>query len=158
MDAGSILRGPALGLAVIGNRMGPAGTDPRDTAIKLGKGNQGVTITGNRIEGPICIDFTSGFTFGASITGNDLQSPIPIANLKNAMNHFVAGHYTTPNKMSGATTFETGIFSGDGVRGNINLAPQTWGPPTKPQNGDVWTTDAGMFVRINGVTRKVTLS
>ncbi len=153
-----ITAAPALGLTIIGNRMGPAGTDPRDTAIKIGKGNQGVTIAGNRIEGPIGIDFTAGYTFGASITGNDLQSATPIANITNAMNHFVAGHYTTPNKMSGATTFETAVFSGDGVRGGINLVPQTWGPPTKPQNGDIWTTDAGMFVRINGVTKKVTLS
>lgn len=30
--------------------------------------------------------------------------------------------------------------------------------PTTPKDGDVWTTTAGMFVRINGVTKQVTLA
>lgn len=30
--------------------------------------------------------------------------------------------------------------------------------PTSPNNGDLWTTTAGMFVRINGVTKTVTLT
>jgi hypothetical protein len=30
--------------------------------------------------------------------------------------------------------------------------------PTSPVNGDVWTTTAGLFVRINGVTKTVTLT
>ena len=30
--------------------------------------------------------------------------------------------------------------------------------PTSPGNGDVWTTTGGMFVRINGVTKTVTLT
>ncbi len=154
-----ISQGSIFGLSLIGNRIASAGDGARDTAIKLGNGNQGINITGNRIDSYFGIDFVSPTSFGASIVGNDLQCTTPIANLKNTANHFVAGHYTTPNKVSGATTFDTGIFNGDGgTRGSINLVPQTWGPPTKPQNGDVWTTDAGMFVRINGVTRKVTLS
>jgi hypothetical protein len=153
-----ISQGSIFGLSLIGNRIASAGAGARDTAIKLGNGNQGINITGNRIDSFIGIDFVAPTSFGASIVGNDLQCATPIANIKNAANHFVAGHYTVANKMSGTTTFDTAVFSGDGVRGNINLAPQTWGPPTKPQNGDMWTTDAGMFVRINGVTKKVSLS
>ena len=30
--------------------------------------------------------------------------------------------------------------------------------PTSPTNGDLWTTTSGMFVRINGVTKTVTLT
>ena len=30
--------------------------------------------------------------------------------------------------------------------------------PTSPVNGDIWTTTAGLFVRINGVTKTVTLT
>lgn len=30
--------------------------------------------------------------------------------------------------------------------------------PSSPVNGDIWTTSAGMFVRINGVTKTVTLT
>lgn len=30
--------------------------------------------------------------------------------------------------------------------------------PTSPTNGDIWTTTSGMFVRINGVTKTVTLT
>lgn len=148
--------GPAYGLAIIGNRMAQPGSGPRDTAIKIGKGNQGVTIAGNRIEGAVGIDFTDGYTFGASITGNDLQCKTPITNLRNAMNHFVAGHYTTPTTVSGYSNFEMASFGADGVRGSINLFPQRY-IPTKPQDGDVWIDQTGMCVRINGVTKRVRL-
>ncbi len=152
-----ITQGSVLGLTIIGNRIAAGGPGSRDAAIKLGNGNQGITITGNRIESFIGIDFVAPTSFGASIMGNDIQATTPIANLKNAMNHVVVGQNTIANTFSGATTFETAIFNGDGVRGSISLSPQTWGPPTKPQNGDMWTTDAGLFVRINGVTKKVAL-
>ena len=152
-----ISQGRVLGLTIIGNRITSAGAGARDTAIKLGNGNQGISITGNRIDSFTGIDFVAPTSFGASLVGNDLECTAPIANLKNAANHFVAGHYTVANKVSGTTTFDMAVFSGDGVRGSINLAPQTWGPPKMPQNGDMWTTDSGMFVRINGVTKKVSL-
>ncbi len=151
-------QGPAVGLTIIGNRMAPPGTGPTATAIKIGAGNQGVSITGNRIEATVGIDFTAGYTFGASIISNDLQGKTPVANLQNVMNHFVAGHYTTPNVMSGYSTFNTAIFTGDGgVRGSINLTPQNY-MPTTPKDGDVWVTKNDMYVRLNGVVRKVNLT
>ena len=30
--------------------------------------------------------------------------------------------------------------------------------PSKPRDGDIWTTSSGLFVRINGVTKTVTLT
>jgi hypothetical protein len=148
--------GAILGLSIIGNRMAPAGTASGDTAIKIGNGSQGVTISGNRIEGPICIDFVSGRTFGASITANDLQGAVPIANLERAAPYFVAGQYTTQSYMSGISHFGVGTFSGDEVRGCVQLAHQNF-QPTKPQDGDMWTTKQGMFVKINGVVKRVVL-
>lgn len=150
-------KGWALGLSIVGNRIAPAGTGKTDTAIKLGAGNQGVSIMGNRIEGPICIDFIGGYTYGASITGNDLQGAVPIAHLDNALPHFVAGQYTTQSYMSGVSNFNVGIFSGDGVRGSVQLVPQNY-VPTTPKDGDMWTTRSGLFIRINGVTKQVNLS
>ena len=149
---------PALGLNIIGNRIAAAGTG-NDTAVKIGKGNQGVNIAGNRMEGPICIDFTSPYVFGASITGNDLQGGVPIAHLENAVPRFVAGQYTTQNHMSGITNFGTGIFSNDGgARGSIQLLAQPPGSPTNPQDGDMWTAAGNLFIRLNGVTKKVVLT
>jgi hypothetical protein len=150
-------QGGAVGLTIIGNRIAAPGTGPTDTAIKIGSGNQGVSITGNRIEGAIGIDFTAGYTFGTSIISNDLQCKTPVANLQNAMNHFIAGHYTTPNRVSGSTTFDTGTFNGDGVRGSINLVPQMY-IPTTPKDGDMWATRDGLYVRIAGATRRVNLT
>lgn len=146
--------GIGVGLNIIGNRMGRAGSGPRDTAIKIGRGNQGISISGNRIEGAVGIDFTEGYSFGASITGNDLQCKTPIANLRSAMAHFVAGHYTVQNKTSGHSTFETATFTGDEVRGSINLSPHRFAP-TKPQDGDLWTDSNGLCIRVNGVTKRV---
>lgn len=148
--------GIALGLSIVGNRIAAAGTGATDTAIKIGAGNQGVTITGNRIEGPICVDFTKAYCYGTAIMGNDMTGT-PIAHIENVIQRFVAGQYTTENHMSGVSNFGRGTFSGDGgVRAPIQLVVQP--APTKPQDGDVWVTSAGMFVRIAGVTRKVSLS
>jgi hypothetical protein len=151
--------GMVVGLTIIGNRFGPAGTALGDTAVKIGTGNQGVMISGNRMEGPVCIDFTKGYTFGASIVGNDLQGLTAIAHLENAVPHFVAGQYTTQNHMSGISNFGTGIFNNDGgARGSIQLLAQPPGSPTKPQDGDMWTNPQGLFIRLNGVTKKVVLA
>jgi len=54
----------------------------------------------------------------------------------------------------GTMTFENGVrceFSA-GVVGNAPLQIPHGVAPTAPVNGDVWTTTAGVFARINGVT------
>src|SRR5262249_33820777 len=40
-----------LGLAIIGNRIAPAGAGPGDTCLKVA--GQGLSIMGNRLEGPV---------------------------------------------------------------------------------------------------------
>lgn len=55
------------------------------------------------------------------------------------------------NKMVMAPSTRT--LSGGGASLNIPHGES----PTNPNDGDVWTTPDGMFVRINGVTQKITL-
>jgi hypothetical protein len=151
-----ITQGIAYGLTVISNRMAAAGTSPKDTAIRIGHGTEGVSIIGNRMEGPICIDFTTGTTFGATIIGNDMPSAVPIANLDKVMQHFVAGQYQTQNWMSGITHLGNTIFNSDCVKGHIQLVPQPH--PSKPEEGDLWTAPGeGLFLHMNGRNWRVAL-
>jgi len=49
----------------------------------------------------------------------------------------------------------TTVLSGTGAAG---FTLPHGAAPTSPVNGDMWTTTAGLFVRINGVTKTVTLT
>lgn len=148
--------GHALGLTIISNRIAPAGTGPKDTAVRIGHNNESVNIIGNRMEGPICIDFTTGNTFGATMIGNDLQGAVPIANLDKAISHFVAGQYQTQNSISGTTNLNNTVFNSDNVKGHIRLVPQPH--PSKPEEGDLWTAPGeGLFIRMNGRNWRVAL-
>jgi len=49
------------------------------------------------------------------------------------------------------TTETSSAGAGAGLRLPHGVAPTT------PTNGDIWTTTAGLFVQINGVTKTVTL-
>ena len=51
-----------------------------------------------------------------------------------------------PVSVPASTTAAAGLNTAHGVA------------PTAPVNGDIWTTTAGMFCRINGVTKTVTLT
>lgn len=149
------MKGYAHGLNLIGNRIQAAGTRPGDTAVRFAHGNHAVHIAGNRMEGPTCIDFTTGNTFGASIISNDLQGTVPIANLEKAIPHFVAGQYTTDNYVSGTSHFDRATFNSDGVRGSIRF--NTLPTPTKPEEGDMWLARDGLYLRVNGRNRRVVL-
>lgn len=52
------------------------------------------------------------------------------------------------------TAIAVGASTSD--RASLNLKPGS--APSSPQNGDVWITSAGMFARIDGVTKTVTLT
>lgn len=39
---------------------------------------------------------------------------------------------------------------------SVNIAPGV--APSSPNNGDMWTTSAGLFVRVNGATKSVTFN
>jgi hypothetical protein len=50
------------------------------------------------------------------------------------------------------------VTTGTSAAGGAGLNVPHGVAPTSPNNGDIWTTTAGMFVRINGVTKTVTLT
>lgn len=55
---------------------------------------------------------------------------------------------TTPVFINVAGTL--GLTAGTTARAPLNMAHGA--APTSPVNGDIWTTSAGLFVRVNGVT------
>jgi hypothetical protein len=61
--------------------------------------------------------------------------------------------------LTAASALFNGIVIGPATTANyasIRL-PHGTTAPTSPVNGDMWTTTAGLFIRINGVTKTVTL-
>lgn len=52
----------------------------------------------------------------------------------------------------------TKVSSAASATGGAGLIVPHGAAPTSPVNGDMWTTTAGLFVRINGVTKTVTLT
>ncbi len=144
--------GAPLGLAIINNRLSSPGAAQDDACVRLG-GGQGVAIIGNRMEGPVGIDFAAGYTYGVLISGNDFQTAQPVKNLGNAREYLVSGNNNFSSAIGGPTVMDQGIFLGTGTEGAIRLAS---GPaPTAPREGDMWTTPNGLYVHINGQTRQV---
>lgn len=85
-----------------------------------------------------------------------------IAAAANRYNFYAAG--TAANYFAGVT----GIGVAAASTSNLTVAASTTAvsslniphgaAPTSPVNGDVWSTTAGLFIRINGVTKTVTLT
>jgi hypothetical protein len=59
---------------------------------------------------------------------------------------------------AGAGTFSALLTTVASATGSAGLNVPHGAAPTSPVNGDVWTTTAGLFVRINGTTKTVTLT
>jgi hypothetical protein len=58
--------------------------------------------------------------------------------------------YTAVNRAGDTMTGKLTTFASQPARAGFSLPQGT--APTTPSNGDVWTTSAGLFVRINGTT------
>jgi hypothetical protein len=73
-------------------------------------------------------------------------------NLSNIQigNSNVAHTYTFPS--AGTATFGGKIVTPASVAGFASLRLPHGAAPTTPADGDIWTTTAGLFVRINGAT------
>lgn len=75
----------AYGVSIVGNRFGAPGNGTADACIRLGADMNGISISGNIMEGPIGIDFLNHTMYGISITGNHLNNailqPSPLPNL-----------------------------------------------------------------------------
>lgn len=59
---------------------------------------------------------------------------------------------------AGVATFRNTVITAAGATGAAGFRILHGVAPTSPVNGDMWTTTAGLFVRINGVTKTVTLT
>jgi hypothetical protein len=124
----------------------------------------GVSLTGlyhyntnqSTILGTVASQF--GFFVDASLTGatNNYGFYSNIASAANRFNFYAAG--TAPNYFVGVT----GIGVTPASTSNLTVAASTTAvsslnlphgaAPTSPVNGDMWTTTAGLFIRINGAT------
>lgn len=70
----------------------------------------------------------------------------------------------TPQKLDGPigisrealTTAELALPASTTAVCSLNIAPGV--PPTTPVDGDVWTTVAGIFVQVNGVTKTISFT
>lgn len=58
--------------------------------------------------------------------------------------------FTPVNKAGDVMLGVLGTIASTGLAAGFNISPGI--APTSPNNGDVWTTSAGLFVRINGST------
>ncbi len=67
----------------------------------------------------------------------------------NTTNVTVVGHLSTGNAAVSATAF---LLTPAGTTGVSSLRIPHGAAPSSPVDGDIWTTTAGIYVRINGVT------
>src|SRR5262249_26489087 len=141
------------------------GAGPGDTCLKVA--GQGLSIMGNRLEGPVSIDIQS-VSRGVFISGNDFQHPQApaIKNISNVRFGFIAGNnklVEEANLLQGEVAFERAVLRGiDARRAPMQLVPG--GIPANPQDGDLWVRNgppsdpnAGLFIRIGGQTKRVML-
>lgn len=99
-----------LGGSISSNRFATAGGGPTDTTIKL-FACQGLSITGNRIEGRIGIDFGTQYCRAVFIGGNNFQNTTSIANPDKNLNGTIVGNENVGNIVKGNLT----------VTGDLNL-------------------------------------
>lgn len=130
--------------------------------------------------GPICVEDYTGelFITGNIVTANgrSTDGASPGLSIRGASttgkitvegNHFIKG---TANNQDKGVRIETGVPASNGIRIGMNhydcttptdflvapsLAPMRLvhgSAPAAPIDGDIWTTTAGLFVRINGGT------
>jgi hypothetical protein len=105
-----------------------------------------------------------GFNVSSALTGatNNYGFYSNIAAAANRYNFYAAG--TAQNYFAGVT----GIGVVPASTSNLAVAASTTAvsslniphgaAPSSPVNGDMWSTTAGLFIRINGVTKTVTLT
>lgn len=128
------------------------------SSYRLHQAQQGIFGAGSSITSQF------GFFADSTLTGatNNYGLYSAIAAGTNRYNFYAAG--TAANYFAGVT----GIGVAAASTSNLTVAASTTAvsslniphgaAPTSPVNGDMWTTTAGLFIRINGVTKTVTLT
>jgi hypothetical protein len=71
---------------------------------------------------------------------------------------FTVGGVAALDISSAFSVFYTPLFTLASATGGSGLRLPHGAAPSSPVNGDIWTTTTGLFVRINGVTKTVTLT
>lgn len=89
-------------------------------------------------------------------SGSDAGSTLELLRLNDAGT--VGITIWTINRATGATTYTGALYTVASAAGGTGFRLPHGTAPSSPVNGDIWTTSAGMFVRINGVTKTVTLT
>jgi hypothetical protein len=111
-------------------------------------GNNSITVSGNVIYRGVS---TSSFLQLAGDSAGGGGSSVVMygsthATLPNVIEMYTAGAASQTIRADGKTVFVAATTS----RASINLPHGS--APTSPVNGDIWTTTAGLYVRINGST------
>lgn len=120
----------AIGQTLVGKQTGQGSATQRNYITCLG---YRTTADG---AGAVAIGTDSGGAGAAALAANEIALGTALHSVK------VLGRLRT----AVGTTAQSGINVPHGAA------------PTAPVDGDIWTTTAGMFIRINGVTKTVTLS
>ena len=158
----------------VGNTTILSGVTNSYSAHKTGVNTQGASFTLAQLyhfsasqgtfNGPSVVTNQYGFIANSNLTGAGTNYGFygNIASGSGRYNFYAAG--TAQNYTAG----EWGIGVSPDATTQLNLAASTTGKssvrithgaaPSSPVNGDMWTTTSGLYVRINGVTKTVTLT
>lgn len=120
----------ATGQTLVGKQTGQGSATQRDYITCLGYRSTADAA------GAVAIGTDSGGAGAAATTANEIAL--------GTVNHFVKVRGRTETAASTTTTAGLRVAHG--------------AAPTSPVDGDVWSTTAGLFIRVNGVTKTVTLT
>jgi hypothetical protein len=101
---------------------------------------------------------TTNLTIGANASYTYLQSWASKPLVVNSQGNNTLLNPTSGNVGIGITAPTALCHTGASTTVRASLCVPHGSAPTTPVNGDMWTTTAGLFVRINGVTKTVTLT
>ena len=124
----------------------------------MGSGNAPLVLAGN---GTATMMLKSGNVLIGSQTDNGSGSKLQLTG-----NESITGNLTVSGTALISTTAAIGVPVTSSTALNLVGSTTALSPirlthgvtPTSPIDGDMWTTSAGLFIRINGVTKTVTLT
>lgn len=107
------------------------------------------------------VDKSGNTTIGGSLLGPGADWPVRAASGFSLFLEADGGGSSKRITWSGATLgmpASSLVLTAASVTAMAGLRLPHGAAPTSPVNGDMWTTTAGLFVQINGVTKTVTLT
>ena len=98
---------------------------------------------------------TANITIGSNASFNYIQSWASKPLVVNSQGNNTLLNPTSGNVGIGTTSPTASCHTGASTTARASLCLPHGAAPTTPVNGDIWTTTAGLFIRINGVTNGV---